>query len=81
MQKTVPDFSPLMAGDHICCTCGEVMKREVMKSRRGVESIRFTCFNKETGCSYKIEERVHSLASPESVRPPVEEQKKELAKA
>ena len=49
------------------------MTRTILKSRRGVEGIRFGCYNKDTGCSYFVEEKVYSTASPQSHRPQEEQ--------
>lgn len=72
MQKSIPDHAPIIAADHFCDTCGEQMKRTILKSRRGVEGVVYECYNRKTGCSYKIETKVYSTASPQPSRPPEE---------
>ena len=69
MQKTVPDHSPLIAATVVCHTCGSFLKPEVLKSRRGVESIKYTCHNPEFGCSYSVETNVMLVAEMTPIRP------------
>lgn len=73
MQKQIPDHAPIIAADHFCDTCGQLMKRTIQLSRRGIEGVLYECYNRKTGCSYKIEEKVYSTATPQPSRPPVEE--------
>ena len=65
MQKTVPDHSPLIAANLICQTCGKPMKMEIIKSRRGVEELKYACFNPESGCSYEV--RVNNMVTAQCV--------------
>ena len=69
MQKTVPDHSPLIAANVACHTCGSILKPQIIKSRRGVECIRYECHNKETGCSYRTEVNTMLTAECTAVRP------------
>ena len=55
MATSMPDLSPLMADALVCHKCGEFMKRKVVKGPRGVKCIEYSCTNKKTGCSYKVE--------------------------
>ena len=69
MQKTVPDHSPLIAYSLICQTCGERMKMEIQKGRRGVESMVYKCINPVAGCSYQIEVTQYITAEVKGIRP------------
>lgn len=55
MQRSVPEHAPLLAPNCVCHTCGSIMKPEVIKGRGGVTTIKYSCYNKETGCSYYTE--------------------------
>jgi hypothetical protein len=69
MQRTVAEHAPLIASPVVCHTCGTFLKPQVMKSRRGVESIVYECHNEETGCSYRCETNVYLTAEVIPVRP------------
>jgi hypothetical protein len=55
MQRSVPEHAPLLAGNVVCHTCGSILKPEVVKGRSGVSAIRYSCYNKDSGCSYFTE--------------------------
>jgi hypothetical protein len=67
-MKQLPDHAPLIAADLICYTCGEKMSMEVSMSRQGVSHITYTCKNKDTGCSYKVESLIYSGLQPMLLR-------------
>lgn len=69
MQRTVADHAPLLAPTVVCHTCGSFLKPNVIKSRRGVECIRYECRNTETGCSYQTETNTYLSSELTPVRP------------
>jgi hypothetical protein len=55
---SVPELSPLVAGNLVCHECGKPMKMEVVMGRKGqkqvVSHLKYTCINKQTGCRYTL---------------------------
>ena len=69
MQRTVAEHAPLLAGNVVCHTCGSLLKPQIIKSRRGVECIRYECHNAETGCSYRTEVNTYLSSELVPIRP------------
>lgn len=69
MQKSLPDHAPLIANQVVCQTCGNFLKPQIIKGRGGVQCIRYTCQNKEHGCSYTTENNVYLSSECVPVRP------------
>jgi hypothetical protein len=42
-----PDRSPLLFGDRVCFTCGDLMKKKVVMGPRGVDHIEYECRNEK----------------------------------
>lgn len=57
-RRSIPEQSPLEGGTVVCGGCGEAMKMTVKMGRRGVETLRYECFNEERGCSYGFDRKV-----------------------
>lgn len=69
MQRTVPEHAPLIASEVVCHTCGSFLKPKVVMGRSGVNTLVYECFNKKTGCSYKIETNAYLSSEVVAVRP------------
>ena len=73
MQKTIPDNSPVLINALACSGCSRPMKMEIIKGRRGLDHVEYSCVNPEVGCSYKIEVRNYINAEMRGFRPEVVE--------
>jgi hypothetical protein len=69
LKRSIPEFSPLEAGDIVCSGCGAVVKAEVLMGRRGVETLVYNHKNEEVGCSYRVEKKVYINGEMKGVRP------------
>jgi len=70
MQRSIADHAPLLAGDVVCHTCGNILKPQVIQGARGgVQCVRYECRNKEHGCSYATETNVYLASELFPVRP------------
>lgn len=49
------------------------MKMEIIKGRRGLDHVEYSCVNPEVGCSYKIEVKSYVNAEMKGFRPEVKE--------
>jgi len=58
-RRSIPEQSPLEDGTVICGGCGKAMTMTVKMGRRGVDSLRYECFNEERGCSYGFDRKVY----------------------
>lgn len=63
-----PDHAPLIASPVICQKCGTVLKPKIIKNKRGVTHLEYSCTNAETGCSYRIETNVYLNGEMKGVR-------------
>ena len=69
MQRSLPEHSPLIASPVVCQTCGDILKPQIIKGRGGVQAIRYSCQNKEHGCSYQTETNVYLVSECVPIRP------------
>jgi hypothetical protein len=46
---SMPDRSPLLAGELACFTCGSIMKPKVVMGPRGVDHIEYECKGEKDG--------------------------------
>lgn len=55
---SMPELSPLIAGNLVCRECGSVLKPKSVMQKRGqktiVSHLEYVCENPKTGCNYKV---------------------------
>jgi SUMO ligase MMS21 Smc5/6 complex component len=73
VQKTIPDNSPVLIVPLACAGCSRPMEMKIVKGRRGLDHVEYTCVNPEVGCSYKIEVKTYVNAEMKGFRPEVAE--------
>lgn len=49
------------------------MKMEIVKGRRGLDHVEYSCVNPEVGCSYRIEVKTYVNAEMKGLRPEAKE--------
>ena len=67
-MRSIPEQSPVDGGTLICGGCGKPMTMEVKMGRKGVQTLRYECRNKEAGCSYGFDRKTFVNAEMKAIR-------------
>ena len=72
-MSLTPDRSPLLAGDIVCYTCGEILHPKVVMGPRGVDHIEYQCNGliegKRQHEPYRVESTIMTSGEMRPVRP------------
>jgi hypothetical protein len=66
---SMPELSPLIAGNLACHECGTIMEPKVIMMKKGHKQVashlEYECRNQETGCNYRV--RTNHMTNSEMV--------------